>query len=793
MNSEKIMLSAPGNDPAHNEVVVDTTTSVTHSTGQMASASAESKSVKFEEPRFFQQVPDTPLGDFLSRLVEIGTVTIASTNTAKSLVTTIDPWALFLANPAVADKIANFSLIRGTLEFVAMSAMPGSCYGLYVWSDLINGGATDSTDVAQTLIPNNCMQVDHWTSVDCANSENTVLQLPWVWPYDFAQLPAGPAGMHALSLVCLSPIGSGLDGGIATGTFRLFARLLPGYVMSVPHFQGRKGKLQESAVAKTVLKKDEGIKVSQVAGTIGKVADVLSAIPIIAPVTEVVSVVAHGVEAISSWFGFTRESDPHAPMPVTQRSVTSLANIDGSDSSDIAALSVTNAISIDPTIVGSTPEDVLANGSLFSRWTLVNSTTWTSAQAVGTDLVSVAVTPFYGDAIAPQQVVFPVGGYVGLPFDWWRGDMEYRIIVPVSKFHRGTLQFFWVPYGSGAPTAVTNTTLNYVADVSTNIDHQFTVGYARDAPYLYKNFVTSDVTIVQDGFSNGSLRVRVINPLVSQSATASVQVLIFARAGKNMDFAMPSVSIAYPDSEGYVYTNLYNGLVTMQGALGDDGSPEDTTFPLVPSSGSYPGSEILWGENVSSVRSLMQKPSRIWYGSDVLQPQGSFNVPPLGVLANSALGSTNLKSVFNWAGWYRVMFTGIAASERYKMLPRNTCFLGAAPATTQFSHTKNSTVSMLAPMTFCGANRGAEFLLPYYEAVKFLFGRRAYTLTTTDRYNVLYFEPANSIDDDPQPEVVLYHSFGPDIRVTCFRQVPKVQFANGSFTITNFWWQYAVV
>jgi len=784
-----------GNDPAGNTEVTKLETGVTHSVGDVQSSSAQVTSYDRNTPQYFQKIPQNPLGDFLSRLTEIAHVTIDETDLALSSVWTLDPWMAFLGDLAVVNKTKNFSLIRGVLEVVIVSAMPGSCYGSYVWSALADGTRpVEDVDSAPNLIVENCLQVDHYTRVDCANSENVVLQLPWIWPYDYAQMSTGPDGMWNLYLTCLSPIGSGLDGGLTTGSFKVYARLLPGYELCVPQYEGkRKGALVESSSLSFLGKPGEH-KVSNMARNVSMVAGALSVIPAIAPFAAAAGVAAKAVEEVAGWFGFTRESDERHPLPVVSRSVTNVAHVDGMDSSEMAALSINNSISIDPTLAGGNNLDVMANASLFSRWTIVSQHAWSPADAAGANLLSIPVTPFFGRG-SGGFIHFPVAGYVGMPFNFWRGDMEYLVIIPVSKFHRGSLQIYWAPYGASSTVSVTNTTLNMILDVSTNVEQEFVVGYARDRPYLQKAFCTDDVVITQPTFCNGFLNFRVVNPLISQSATAAVSIIVLARSGANMDFAFPSTVTAYPFGEGYKFSPLPLGISYEGGALGDEESADQTKFSLVESSAAYPGKEILWGENVSSVRALLQKPSRLIWASPTLPPAGSYQVPVLGICNNYDLSAGLVFTpFFTYQGWYRVLFTGLACSERFKFMSRSEVFIGVAPVyvpsllTTPVPVT--GMVSTLNPMSAMGPGSGYEVTVPYYNSQKYLLGRRSYNTTKIqgkDRYNLITIATKASTI---VPEIVVYHSFGPDIRVIGFRQVPQVRFVDASANTMGPFWQY---
>jgi len=798
-------MTTADNDTADTHPQVGATTIVKTVLGEVNSTATEISNKVTTQNSFFQRVPQPDLSDFMTRLVEVATVTVASTDTSLSLVTTIDPWALFLANANVAQKTANFSLIRGTVEVVIVSALPGSCYGSYVWSALCDGLPVINTyDVAKLLIPQNALQVDNYCRIDCADSENCVLQLPFVYPYDFAQLPTGPAGMWALSLVCLSPIRSGLASGITTGHFRVYARLLPDYQLLVPHFQGkesRKGALVETENTKKfskvkVAKPEAKGKFSSIANKVGDIAAGLSAVPVIGEFAEVASAAAYGASTIASWFGFTRDQDEKHPIPITMRSMTNVAHVDGLDSSDAASFTQSPLISIDPTMAGGPVEDCASFASLMSRWTLVKKITWATSATAATDLGDVWVSPFFASTQSTSNVIPTVAGYIGTPFEYWRGDMEYLVIIPASKLHRGSLQVYWSPYGSAPGATITNITMNTIIEVATGEEHQFNVGYARAEPFLKKYWITPDTAIINTSQANGCLRFRVVNQLVSQNSSGDVDILVFARGGKNMDFAIPCTQSMYCFSSVNTISDFYKSVSIRQGgAIGDEDVQETQVHELVPSSGDYPSDKLLFGESIRSVRALMQKPSLLdWVGGKdpTFQTPGiPFLLQQLGKIPGLNPDGTNgtMLATFNWFGWYRPLFTGIACSERYKIIAENLGCAGVAPVTLAFGASAvpahySYSYQTLAPMTVTGSNYGAEFLVPWYNNVKFCLGRRdfsnlttTYTASTAANFKAIaiYCGAINqAVATAQNPNFNVYHSAGPDIRLTCFRQCPII-------------------
>jgi hypothetical protein len=798
----KIQLVNGGNDPAKNDEVVQTTTNLTHGTGQLQSDSTLQTTQNAWTPHYFQNVPDTSLGDFPLRLTEITEVVLSTTDVDESLIIAFDPWDLYLGNPRVEEKMANFSLIRGTMELVGITSAPGNAYGSYVVSALPNGGSVPSTATTQEISPElhveNCMQVDNYTRLDCANSENFVIHLPFLWPYDFAQLPDGPANSWRIYVTCLSAIRSAMPGAVGTAMHvKFFARLLPDYKLTVPHIEGHQrhsGRLRPSenikkfaphlqsiaehpaaaqvgaAVSAHVPEQMKG-KVSGVADAVGNVADKLSGIPVIGGTAAAVSGVAHAASKLAKFFGMTYEEAELSSIPITQRSVSNVAHIDGQDRSELASLVTGNAINIDPQIAGCSDKDCMATSDIYNRWTLVKSFDWNIGSETGDILGNWPISPSYcRDAGGMTHLT--TAGYVGFPFNLWRGDMEYLIVAPASKLHRGSVQFFWVPYGGVLPSTVTNTTLNFIYDVTAGGEKQFTVGFARDLPFLQNRILSDQYLIVPTGATNGTMYARVINPLYSPAETNPVTFFIFARACANMEFAvLKRQSLSLNATLDGLVDNPWFVSASLEGATGDEDDHEADTLALVAPSGIYPSDQILFGEKFESVRGLMQKPNRIFQDDNTWS---TINYAPiLGVLRGSAGATAGWNTSLTLQGLYRQLFTGLACSERYKMFPEVGSWLGAEGWNTG-SITDTSPMSFvgpLAPMTFCGANKGGEFQIPYYTAKKYMLTRYMYrpTLSTgIERVNILHFHKRTSESSN----CVIYHSYAPDMRVTCFRQVP---------------------
>jgi hypothetical protein len=544
-----IKLDNAGNDAAQNDEQSSQMTQLTHDTGAIQSESTMITSTASVKPKFFQNMPKNDLGDYLTRATEIGTITFTSSDVVMSTSSLGYPWDLFLNNARIADKVKSYFYIRGTIQVIIVCNFPGNCYGSYVisalpYADLLSStqGAIASVD----LHPVNCMQVDHFGRVDCANAENIVLQLPFVWPYDWASIEsagniASMRTMWKLYLTCLSPVRTAINGGEAIGTAKIYANLLD-YELTVPHIglEGQKtAHLKPNHAMKHLapeVHEKVAAKAAKVSGAVDKVqhvAEKLEKVPIIGAYAAPVAKAASAAKKVFSMFGFTRENAEEHPTPIVQRSVTNIAHFDGSDSSEMAALTPGNTISIDPTLAGFDDKDCLSTADLFNRWTHVKTFTWSYSTPQDSLVVSVPITPMYATGGTDAKFQFMTAGYFGLPFKYWRGDMEYLVVLPVSKLHRGSLQAVWLPFKDTSISAsLTNTTLNQVWDVSAGGEKAFSIGYARDIPFAECRIMADGLSIVNYNYTNGTFALRVVNPLQSQNNESFVTGHIFARAKK---------------------------------------------------------------------------------------------------------------------------------------------------------------------------------------------------------------------------------------------------------------------
>lgn len=681
----------------------------------------------------------------------------------------LNPIRQFLLNPHIKEKTKNFMYIRGTFELTLVTAAPGMCYGEYAVCALPIGGTKHiNSDFTH------CLGIDHFVTLDIAHSETVTLRLPWLYQFDVAQigdLTNDGELLWSVAVYCLSPSRSALDAGESTTGVKMYGRFLPDVKLVVPQYQASKRSAQQEKITPSIstskgkyFSDETNAMISSAKkgiDTAAMLADAATMVPDIAPFAATASLIAHSASAILGMFGYTRKTKERNPLPISMRSVTNVAHMEGDDSGDTASLALVNEITCDPRTINPDATDDLSFPSLFGRWGHVKTMTWSQSQGSGADVGDVWVSPFYAKSV-DNVFSFTTTGYVGLPFEYWRGDMEYMIVIPTSKVHRGSLQFFWSPLAAQDDSSITNTTLNWIHDISADETVYIRIGFSREVPYCLSVPFSDAAQIVPFNSTNGQLRIKVVNPLCSPG-NAPLTVLVFARAGKNMDFAKPRDFIFAAGNQPY-QTSMPS--LQLQGALGDGDSTagEPKFIELVPSSGNFPGNSLFFGERVASARAMMQKPCRLYYDG---APSGRFS-------SNSRITSVG-SSLDTWTyqKHYSAMLVGLATSERYKLIDSSNSNR-VAGAFCQDVYASLENVGTLAPLTSTGANKGAEFNIPWYHPSKY---SSYYGMNVSNVPEICFFVGSGQGVSYVQETGTWYSCFGPDIRSAGFYMPPRVKFA----------------
>jgi len=595
-----------------------------HDTGTIIdSDEAIGLEAQVETPYRLQPMPSNPLGEALARNVKIFSHVWDGTEAAFSTVG-FDAFDRWITDAFVMDKLKNFKYIKCSIVIdIVVTAAPG-CYGLLMVSNRPNGGEDLDADNTQRLLPVSTIyrhQICHvpHVRIDLALANNAEIRLPYMLPLEWAGTYTGYtlAGMWWTQIMVVSPIQSGMPDGSAKASAQVYARV-ENLELGCPVYQSGKGHLVDHAHEKRShfnekVKQHLGGKASELAAKASGFASSVASVPLIGSFAAPAAAFLSGASSVLDMFGFTRDTKIQDPTYVKTAGHLNLCNTDVTDVSEMAAYSAANMISFDPMLNDNyDSKDPGALDSLQDHWTLVRRVAWTSDAPTGTLLFKIPVTPFLQFPVSGDTTILALSpmAYAALPFSYWRGDMEYRMEVIVSKFHRGTIQAAWNYSDTiGGGVDPTNITRNAIMDISPGLSNKFTVGYASQFPCMRTAVYGDDGYLFNEAFLNGNLFFYVVNPLVGATATSSVDILLWSRPGKNFQFGVPQTEFLNY-SVPLAASTVPLGTITYQGGLGPIGNDDFQTVEheLVPSSGDFATSELMWGETIKSVRMLMQKP-----------------------------------------------------------------------------------------------------------------------------------------------------------------------------------------
>jgi hypothetical protein len=231
--------------------------------------------------------------------------------------------------------------------------------------------------------------------------------------------------------------------------------------------------------------------------------------------------------------------------------------------------------------------------AIYSKEAYLTQLNWTDA-ATPQNLFFTNVSPMISSEVGLTATGRTGGiqylpmGFIGLPFQYWRGSIKFRVQVVAPKMVRGVLRLQYLPRAYTAPSYVEDcgdTFCTYI-DISESAEAEMVIPYTANRPWL--TAIAPVSTVGTANYSNGVFLVSIVEPLVSNSVGVSVN--IFA-SGVDLEFA-----------------NLF-------GVAGAGGHAFQSRF-ICTTDEAYPQSPTL--DVFRSIRDVIKVPSRVIEVDDVL-------------------------------------------------------------------------------------------------------------------------------------------------------------------------------
>jgi hypothetical protein len=452
-------------------------------------------------------------------------------------VTELNPWDSFLKSPTVARKIANYKLIRGKLNVKFVINGSPFLYGklLAAYHPLYSVDDFAPKNKADHIC--RLSQRQH-VYLNPTTSSGGELTLPFFWPYNAVHIPL--AEWTNLGIVTLFPISTlkHAAGEVPNCTITIFAWMSGAELMqptaSIGNYVGQMGESSKKVVSKT-------------ATAVGSIAGTLANAPVIGPYARATEEVATKLGRIADLFGFSKPRGTHDFMDARQRNIGTLATTNDKDTCRTLTLDVKNETTIDPRTVGLEGTDEMSIPFLCSREALITRFSWDVSDAPDKELLRIPVTPYIRSTFNTDGTTdLPHCAYIASFFKYWRGSMEYRIMVNASNFHRGKLRIRYEPYGSTVDNGQDyNVVQSEILDLSEMHDHKVSVGWGSDRNYLKVTSAFFTPRRPGDGVDlkshNGTLIISVANNLTvpDETSETSVEILVGVNAGQDIEFAVP--------------------------------------------------------------------------------------------------------------------------------------------------------------------------------------------------------------------------------------------------------------
>lgn len=295
-------------------------------------------------------------------------------------------------------------------------------------------------------------------------------------------------------------------------------------------------------------KVEKGI-ISSTLDTASEVAGSLSKIPVLSDIAGPVSWAASAAAGAASFFGFSKPYNEGITQRVTVQPGSSLANVDGIDTSiKLSALTNNSVQQLDG-------EDEMNISQIAKRQGLIGQSSWDFSHKQFDTLYSCRVRPaqpnFFAaeileTAIQGQKINIqpPVSFLAGL-FVLWRGDMSFRFSFAKNEFYTGKVMVTFRPSTRQESDNHEDNVYRRIISIKNTNDFVVTV------PYIYhKHWANYSEDI-------GLLEVSVFNRLQATSIvpqTIDFNVWAFSN---NISFAYPAtdlpVTFFQPDPQAHVW------------------------------------------------------------------------------------------------------------------------------------------------------------------------------------------------------------------------------------------------
>jgi hypothetical protein len=368
--------------------------------------------------------------------------------------------------------------------------------------------------------------------------------------------------------------------------------------------------------------------ISSTLGTVGKVLNVVSKVPVIGSFAGTPAWLANTISKTAAAFGYAAPALEEAYQIKLDRQTLDPTHIDMPIASTKLSNFQSNKLQISEAM-GASTEDQMSMAYVLSKPSQIFVGSVTTA--------NIANTLVYGTKISPMSFWFKSTGNGNVPmplsstlstnclypsnimnlcdhFRYWRGGLTFHLEFSKTQFHAGQLLVTYIPFVElGSPNIINNTAripettggltqpnqFSMLLDLRSGFCFDFHVPFIFDTPYASVND------------STGSLSIVVVNPLLATSTqvSTSIDFIVRVSARDDFEFAVPVPPSFCPVATNIGEAFLQSGYDKMdnQAIYNDFGGD-----PIVETSAN------IIGEKFNSLKQLAMIPT--WFNAAVGSP-----------------------------------------------------------------------------------------------------------------------------------------------------------------------------
>lgn len=550
------------------------------------------------------------LGSYLKRPILVHSFTWTEAM-ADGVQGSFNPWANFLSNGSVKEKLSGFGLVRGNLHVkFTVNGSPFYYGGLFAAYTPLSGYRTDTiSNITNLALVQHSQKPHVWLNVQ--NTSSATMVLPFLYPYPFMETKLSSFNdMGRIDYVCIVPLKSA--NGVTGSAVDIQAFIwMEDVELSGP---------TNLPVAQSDIEYMPNGQISGPASAVAEAAGKLSEVPVIGKYAKATSEVSSMVGKFASLFGFTNVPNIRDVEPVQQRPFE-LSSSEISTPVSKLSLQPKQEIAIGSKQHGGGDEDELHISRFVGRQSFLVGSLWSTTAVPGDILFTSFVSPLVNQGDAAQgEIALPPMGYLSQLFQYWRGSIKFTFKMIRSKYHRGRIQIAWDRSASninqGAVLSNMNT-FTTVLDLDETDEVTIVVPYMQNRQFLQTTLLTgasnrlwstasAPGSFILNDYANGVINVRVLNRLTAPEASSDVTLLVFVSAGDDFELAAPRTPGGLTSSS---QIRTLSKLVTSvaQSDIQYEEDASEVQHSEIPTS--TPIYDEVFGEKITSLRQLLHRSS----------------------------------------------------------------------------------------------------------------------------------------------------------------------------------------